>query len=82
MNNQETKTYTFHIHGMHCKACVFLTESELMDLPHVTSAKSSLDTHTVVLTGNFDSQSEEEIATELTGLLEKHGYTVSTEKKN
>lgn len=81
MNNQETKTYTFHIHGMHCKACVFLTESELMDLPHVTSAKSSLDTHTVVLTGNFDSQSEEEIATELTGLLEKHGYTVSTEKK-
>ncbi len=81
MNNQETKTYTFHIHGMHCKACVFLTESELMDLPHVTSAKSNLDTHTVVLTGNFGNQTEEEIAKQLTGLLEKHGYTVSTEKK-
>lgn len=81
MNNQEIKTYTFHIHGMHCKACVFLTESELMDLPHVTSAKSNLSTHTVVLTGNFGSQTEEEIAKELTGLLEKHGYTVSTEKK-
>jgi uncharacterized protein len=81
MEAQETKTYTFHIHGMHCKACVFLTESELKDLPHVTSAKSNLSNHTVVLTGNFGDQSEEEIATELTNLLEKHGYTVSVEKK-
>lgn len=81
MEKHQVKTYTFHINGMHCKACVFLTESELMDLPHVTAAKSDLATRTVVLTGNFGTQSEEEIATELTELLEKHGYTVSIEKK-
>ncbi len=86
MNNQETnqknQTYTFHIHGMHCKACVFLTESELMELPNVVSAKSDLSTNTVILTGDFGTQTQEEIATELTGLLEKHGYTVSVEKKS
>ncbi len=85
MNNQQTnqthQTYTFHIHGMHCKACVFLTESELMELPHVTTATSDLSTHTVVLTGDFGDKSPEAIAAELTGILEKHGYTVSVEKK-
>lgn len=75
------KTYTFHVHGMHCKACIFLTESELTDLPQVTSAKSNLDTHTVELTGDFGDQSEEAIAQELTKVLSKHGYTVSVEKK-
>ena len=28
-------TYTFHVNGMHCKACVVLTESELGDVPEV-----------------------------------------------
>ena len=80
MNN---KTYTFHIDGMHCKACVFLTESELMDLPNVSKAKSNLTNHTIELTGDFGNQTEEAIATELTTLLEKHGYSVSVsgEKK-
>jgi uncharacterized protein len=81
MNNQELKTYTFHIHGMHCKACVLLTESELMDLPYITSAKSNLHNHAVVVTGHFESRSQEDVASDLTTLLEKHGYTVSVEKK-
>ena len=74
------KTYTFHISGMHCKACTLLTESELLDIHHVSKAKSDLTTNTVELTGNFGNQSEEEIAQELTVVLEKHGYTVSVEK--
>lgn len=81
MTTQDNKTYNFHISGMHCKACIFLTESELTDLPQVTSAKSNLDTNTVELTGDFGDQSEEAIAIELTKVLSKHGYTVSTEKK-
>ncbi len=67
---------------MHCKACIFLTESELTDLPEVTSAKSNLDTHTVELTGDFGDRSPEAIALVLTDILSKHGYTVSVERES
>ena len=33
------KTHTFHVQGMHCKACVALIESELVDVPEVAKAK-------------------------------------------
>jgi len=66
---------------MHCKACIFLTESELMDVPNVSSAKSNLNTHTVELTGDFGDKTEEVIASELTDVLKKHGYTLSVEKQ-
>ncbi|KKQ03643.1 MAG: Heavy metal transport/detoxification protein [Parcubacteria group bacterium GW2011_GWA2_36_24] len=75
------KTYTFHISGMHCKACIFLTESELKDVPNVSSVKSNLNNHTVELTGDFGNKTEEAIASELTNALKKHGYTLSVEKK-
>jgi len=78
----QIQKYTFHIHGMHCKACIFLTESELTDLPEVTSAKSNLDTHTVELTGDFGDRSPEAIALVLTDILSKHGYTVSVERES
>lgn len=78
MNN---KTYTFHIHGMHCKACVFMTESELKDLPNIVSAKSSLDNHSVEIVGDFGDKTPEQIAEELTVPLKPHGYTVSVEKQ-
>ncbi len=78
MNN---KTYTFHIHGMHCKACVFMTESELKDLPNIVSAKSSLDNHSVEIVGDFGNKTPEQIAEELTVPLKPHGYTVSVEKQ-
>lgn len=74
------KKYTFHIHGMHCNACVLLTESELGELEHVTKVTSDLKTHTLTVEGDFGSRSDQEIAAELTALLKPHGYTVSTEK--
>lgn len=77
----QQKTYTFHIHGMHCQSCVVLTESELGDLPHITSAKSSLSTHSVEVVGDFSGRPEAEIAEELTEVLAKHGYKVSLEKQ-
>lgn len=78
MNN---KTYTFHIHGMHCNACVLVTENELNDLPNVIHAKSSLDNHSVEVTGNFGDKTPEQIAEELTVPLKSHGYIVSAEKQ-
>src|SRR3989344_2071824 len=71
----------FHIHGMHCQACVLITESELADLPNIIQVKSSLKNHSVEVTGNFGDKTLEQIAEELTLPLKPHGYTVSVEKQ-
>ncbi len=78
MNNKER--HIFHVKGMHCKACILLTESELIEHPRVSSATTSLKTHTVEVCGNFSDMSPAEVAAELTGVLEKHGYHLSVEK--
>src|SRR3989344_1242272 len=75
------KTYTFHVNGMHCNACVVLTESELTDLPEVTSAKSSLADHTIEVSGDFGDKEPEHIAHDLNEVLKPHGYTLSMEKQ-
>lgn len=74
-------TYTFHIQGMHCRSCVALTEGELMDVPEVTHAESSLKTHTVDVTGEFGERTPVQIATYLSEPLKKHGYTLHVEKQ-
>lgn len=75
------KTYTFHVHGMHCKACVALTESELLDVPEVKSAKSSLANLSVEITGEFGDKAPEHVARDLSEVLKPHGYTLSLEKQ-
>lgn len=80
--NSGSKTYSFHIHGMHCNACVLLTESELRDMPNVTSVKASLNNHSVEVTGDFGDKTSERIAEELTIPLKSHGYTVSIAKQS
>jgi len=80
MTNQ-TQKYTFHVHGMHCNACVLMTESELGDLPNITYVKSSLKNHSVEVIGDFGEKTPEQIAEELTIPLKSHGYTVSVEKR-
>lgn len=74
-------TYTFHVSGMHCKACVALTEGELLDLKEISSAKASLRAHTIAVTGEFGGKAPEEIAEALTAVLKPHGYALSVEKK-
>lgn len=76
MNN---KTYSFHIRGMHCKACTLLIEEALTALPNVESAHASLESERVVVVGAFNG-SPEQIAEELTALVHRHGYTLSVEK--
>lgn len=78
--NSDQKTYTFHVKGMHCEACILLTESELMEVEGVTHAISSLKTHTVEVTGDFGWRTPEETARELSQVLEKHGYSLSVNK--
>ncbi len=76
-----TQKYTFHIHGMHCNACVLMTESELGDLPNISQVKSSLKNHSLEIVGDFGNKTPEQIAEELTISLQSHGYTISVEKQ-
>ncbi len=80
MNTNE-QTYTFHVHGMHCKACVVLTESELMTNPNISQAKSFLDSRTVKITGQFGEKNPVAIAEELSKILKPYGYTLGLEKE-
>lgn len=75
----EDKKYVLHVHGMHCPSCVFLTQDELEEYPKITAAKSNLETRTVEFSGDFGDMPLTAIATELTGILGKHGYALSTE---
>jgi len=75
------KTYTFHVHGMHCNSCVILTESKIAELPNVQKAKSSLKNHSIEVTGDFGNMNESQIAEILTQPIKSHGYTVSLEKQ-
>ncbi len=71
------KTYTFHVSGMHCKACVGLTESELKQLPEVSSAKANLTSLSVEVTGNFGDKLVEHVARDLSVVLQSHGYSLA-----
>ncbi len=72
-----TKKHTFRVQGMHCSACVLLTESELGELPHITHVSANLNTNSIEVTGDFGNKTEEQIAEELTIPLKPHGYAVS-----
>ena len=72
--------YTFHIQGMHCKACELMTESELKEIPYISSVKASLHSNLVEVVGDFGDKIEEQVADELSRVLKKHGYSLSVEK--
>lgn len=76
-----TQTYLFHVNGMHCTACVILTESELNEVNGVMSAKTSLKDHTVEVTGDFGEKTKEDVMKELSMVLKPHGYSLALEKE-
>ncbi len=76
----ERSTHILHVHGMHCAACVVLTETELQQHPGVRSARSSLVSRTVEITGEFNSMTAEEIASELSGMLSQHALSTVPEE--
>lgn len=71
-----SQTFTFYVKGMHCNACVFLIESELTEDPRVSSAKSSLETRSVAICGDFGDMSPEDVAKELSTLLSQHSLSI------
>ncbi|OGG49912.1 hypothetical protein A2763_01880 [Candidatus Kaiserbacteria bacterium RIFCSPHIGHO2_01_FULL_54_36] len=73
------KTYTFHVTGMHCPACPVLIKSELEDIAEVSSAVATLSRNNVQVTGEFGDKTHEHVARDLTEVLRKHGYMLSTE---
>lgn len=73
--------YIFHVTGMHCNACVLMTESELQDVPYISSAKTNLKAECVEVTGEFEGKDPAAIAADLTLVLAKHGYALSVEKQ-
>lgn len=75
------KTYTFHINGMHCNACVILTESKIGELSNIQKVKSSLKNNTIEVAGDFKDKSDIQIAEELTSLVQDNGYLISVEKQ-
>src|SRR3989344_416107 len=81
MSGQDQKRYVFHVHGMHCNACVLMTESALSDLSNITHVKSSLKDHSIEVTGDFGDKEAEHIAKDLSEVLKPHGYSLSLEKK-
>lgn len=81
-NAGQTKKYKFFVSGMHCNACVLLTETELNDHAIVESAIADLSGGCVEVVGDFKNKSEQDVANELSALVEKHGYKISTEKND
>lgn len=77
----QQKIHTFHVHNMHCNACVMLTESELKNHPKVLSAKSSLKKNSVEICGDFGDMTLQDIAKELTKMLSKHSLSTEKQKK-
>ncbi len=73
------KTYTFHVSGMHCKACTILIEETLKELPNVSDAQVSLSSNQAIVSGEF-LDSSEELSEAFTKLVHSHGYAISVEK--
>lgn len=77
----QKNTYTFNVHGMHCNACVVLTEGELNKHPNVVSATSNLKRRSVEVCGDFSDMPLEDIAKELTKMLSQHSLSLEKERK-
>lgn len=74
------KDFTFHVEGMHCKACELMIDSELQELPHIEYARARLSRHMLSVGGDFGEKTAEEVARELSEILAPRGYKVSIEK--
>ncbi len=73
-------TYTFHASGMHCKACEMMIDSELEELPEVEKVRANLQSRCVLVEGDFGEKTPEQIAQDLSAVLQKRGYSLHTEK--
>lgn len=75
------KCIEFYVDGMHCAACELLIEKKLSKFEGVQKVDAILTNNKVKVWGNFD-QNKEELAEELTDLIDEDGYTLKTEKES
>ncbi len=75
--------YTLYINGMHCQACVVLTEEKIGEVPGAKKVTVSLAKGIVEVEGEFPGYSLAQIAEKMSEVLKPHGYSVTTapEKK-
>lgn len=71
-------SHIFYVQGMHCNACTLLVDSELINMPRVSSAHSQLKNYSVEVVGDFGDQTPEQIAESLSAPLLPHGYVLRT----
>lgn len=77
--------YIFPVIGMHCSACVLLTESQIGEMAGVNRVKADLGKNQIEVWGDFENLSKTEIKNILNASLEPHGYSLneaSEAKKN
>lgn len=77
----EQKTYTFHVSGMHCKACTLLIEENLKKAEGISAVTASLARNQVAVTGEF-LEEPVILAEKLTELIKDNGYALSVEAPN
>lgn len=76
----ETKQYTLHVRGMHCKSCAVLIEHALSEIPFIKNIHADPSMHTVKIEAATD-MTPESLVSELTPFISKDGYTLSVEKQ-
>jgi sulfite exporter TauE/SafE/copper chaperone CopZ len=73
--------HTFHVHGMHCKACVILIEDILKEVPGVDSVHVNLHKNIVEVDGDFKETDVAKLADNLSSYVASHGYKFSIERE-
>lgn len=79
MSNNPQK-HVFYVHGMHCRSCELITESELIEVAEVVTVKANTKDQSVELLADFADFSCEQISEKLSARLKPFGYFVSSEK--
>ncbi len=74
------KTYIFHVSGTHCASCKILIEDVLGEQDLIQKVSVDLKNETVSIETDSE-KNPEAIATFLTDLVSKNGYTISVEKQ-
>ena len=76
----DTQRYTFHVTGMHCKACEHLIEDELKDIAGVETVHADLAAQTVTVVGSLTGDADMLVRT-LSESIKEHGYMLSRNRE-
>jgi P-type Cu+ transporter len=77
----KSQSFTLYASGFHCSACPALTERVLRDHEHVEHVAADLGSGRVEVRGRFDHKNREEVAHELSRVLERYGYSLSVKRE-